>query len=213
MRGTSLAFLIPSTFINSQLTPYQFVPQTSLDMINQFMRNLCNSKNRFSNTICRKLVAFANGQGNSMYDDDFLDHFYKTTSLTTVRHIAQILIRSRFAMYDFGRKENMKRYGRPNPPIYNLTRVKTDRLIIARGGKDKLATPEGQRRMLSELGCKPYLDIFIKDYSHFSFVDGKDLIRRVNEPIMRAIFRLMRKDGDSLVADLSFSFEKEDLLI
>lgn len=210
MHGFELTLMLPPAL----LTPdsFSYIPPTALEFSNSVIKTVCQKKNVKLRFVCQKLMDSLGVNGETLDDEKFLDHLFHLTSLSALRQYAQILVKNRFAMYDYGRKKNMKHYGQPNPPIYNLTKIKSDRMIFARGGQDKLGTPESQRRLLSELGSKPYLDLFVEEYGHFSYVDGKDLIVRVNEPVMRAVYALLHKEGtENMTKDLTFSFEPEDI--
>lgn len=52
-----------------------------------------------------------------------LAHTPAGASTHTVIHFAQGINSDKFRRFDYGIKENMKRYGSENPPDYDLTKV------------------------------------------------------------------------------------------
>lgn len=91
-------------------------------------------------------------------------------------HYGQLIHQSEsaFVRYDFGKKENMKRYGQERPPAYNLSAVDFP-IAIASGSLDDLANPKDVAWFASQL--KKEQLVFNKEYllAHESFMVAKDM--------------------------------------
>ena len=177
---------------------YNFLPQSVLDSIDISLRNACGTQ-RLSNLICAPLINSIAGKGSGEMSPEFFASFFKSTSSKVVKHFLQLYLSKRFCMYDYGHVRNLAIYGQPTSPDYHLANIKSDRIILAYGLKDFLSTPMDHARLVAELGHKPYRDIAVPDYNHFDWIDGKDLVRKVNGPVMLAVFELMYKDGPDIL--------------
>lgn len=62
-------------------------------------------------------------------------------SLKTIRHYLQFSTRKKFEMYDYGEVKNLKIYGDPNPPLYNLSKLTCPTALYYSTG-DSLVPPE-----------------------------------------------------------------------
>lgn len=198
IRGLTIPLLAPVASLVPEFIHYSFLPQPVIGTVDVSLRNLCSAKT-LGTIICGGLINGIGGKGKGEIAPDFFSNFFKSTSLKVVKQFLQLYVGKRFGMYDHGPSENMRRYGQALPPAYDLSRVKSDRIILARGLADFLSTPEDQDRLIRELGTKPYMDIVVPDYNHFDWIDGKDLIKLVNGPAMIGVYELMYKDGPNVL--------------
>lgn len=175
-----------------------FMPQPFIDMVNIGLRNGCRIKS-INEMMCRTLYNVFGGVGSGELTPESFSNFFRSTSWKSMKHFAQLYQSKRFAMFDYGIPTNMKLYGQPLSPNYELGNIKSDRIILARGQTDVLSAPEDQARLIRELGSKPYLDISVPNYNHYDFIHGKDLVRKVNGPVMMAIYQLLYRDGPFLL--------------
>lgn len=53
-----------------------------------------------------------------------LDNTPAGTSTKTLEHFAQEIISQKFRQYDYGESKNMKIYGSPDPPNYDLSQIR-----------------------------------------------------------------------------------------
>ena len=58
-----------------------------------------------------------------------------------VMHWFQWIASGRFAMYDYGMRENLRRYGQPKPPEYDLSKV-TAKVVNFWSDNDWISTPQ-----------------------------------------------------------------------
>lgn len=199
-KGLGVSLLTPLGFLLPEFLHYDYLPQPFIDMVDAAIEALCKVP-LTSNKICSLIDQLIGGPGSGQYTPNFFAKFFKSTSLKVVKQFGQMFIFRRMSMYDYGPIENMRRYGQKDPPKYDLSNIRSDRIILCRGGGDVLSDPEDQETLIKELGTKPYRDIIIPNYNHFDFIDGKDLIRLVNEPVLKAIYELMYKEGANILKD------------
>ena len=84
--------------------------------------------------------------------------------------------------------DNMKHYGTPTPPSYDLSSIPTEvPLFISYGAKDFLADVADVQILLDKLknhaGDKLVVQ-FVKEYAHGDFILGVDANKVVYSPIM-----------------------------
>ena len=74
-------------------------------------------------------------------------------SLRSINHFLQLrntTTKHEHKKYDFGKKENLKRYGSESPPIYDFRLLK-NRVTIVAGDKDNFITHKGMLALKEEL--------------------------------------------------------------
>lgn len=54
-------------------------------------------------------------------------------------------------MFDYGEEENLKRYGRKDPPEYQLGKIRSKHLVIFNGENDKAVPPRGVQELKKHL--------------------------------------------------------------
>nr|POE83690.1 triacylglycerol lipase 2 [Quercus suber] len=98
------------------------------------------------------------------------------------------------AMYDYNDEvENIKHYGQPTPPVYNMTSIPNDLpFFLSYGGADALADVKDVKLLLDNLkdhdGDKLVIQ-YRDDYAHADYVMGQNAKQVVYDPLM-AFFRL-----------------------
>lgn len=198
IQGLTLPILMSISSLVPEFVQYSFVPQPVIETVDASMRNLCRSQG-LSQLICGSVANGIGGNGQGQMGPEFFREFFKATSIKAVRHFVQMYLSKRFSMYDYGAKKNMLIYGQAEAPNYELRNVRSDRIILVRGLADFLSDPQDHQLLIKELRAKPYLDIVCPKYNHFDFIDGQDLIRQVNHPVMLAVYRLLYKDGPNIL--------------
>lgn len=98
------------------------------------------------------------------------------------------------AMYDYGDSdENMKHYGQPTPPIYNMSSIPNDfPLFLSYGGTDALSDVKDVKLLLDDLKSHESDKITVQyrdDYAHADFVMGVNAKQVVYDPMI-AFFKL-----------------------
>lgn len=189
IRGSSasaiyLTLLIPDNFDVSS------APQPALDTAGFAMQKLC-SLQLVRSTVCALASDSMAGPGKTSHDRNYFQNAVKSTSTKVIKHFLQLHIQDRFGMYDYGYR-NMLKYGQPDPPNYDLGKIKLSTIIMVRGGRDFLSTPEDQLRLLRELGTKPYADIWLPEYNHLDVLLAKNIINDLNLPVLEKLQEIVQ---------------------
>ena len=94
------------------------------------------------------------------------------TSIYTLFHFAQLISTGRFAAFDWGdEKENLRRYGQPQPPKYDLGSVQLPFKIFW-SNKDSLATNKDVTKLEKEL--KDIIFCKELDFHHLDYLWGEN---------------------------------------
>ncbi|CAH0550444.1 unnamed protein product [Brassicogethes aeneus] len=119
------------------------------------------------------------GSGPGQFDPKlstfFFSHFPRGISFNTVNHYSQIYnAGGEFRMYDYGSKENFKRYKSKTPPSYPLENIRVPIHLVA-SQNDYLATVEDNDILLSRLSepGQMYGKFYTTGLNHIDFFYGK----------------------------------------
>lgn len=104
-----------------------------------------------------------------------------------------VVRRGKIAMYDYGVHENLGRYGRMEPPTYNMSSVPNDvPLFLSYGGRDGLSDSSDVRLLIAALDSSGRGDDlmvrFVQDYGHADFVMSTDAKHDVYDAVIE-VFR------------------------
>ncbi|KAE8703918.1 Myzus persicae-induced lipase 1 [Hibiscus syriacus] len=146
---------------------------------------------------CTNLLTSFTGQNcclNSSIVNMFLDHEPQPSATKNMVHLAQMIRQGTITMYDYvDVVENMKHYGQPTPPAYNMTGIPNDfPLFVSYGGADALADVNDVKLLLGSLkdhdGDK-FVVQYRDDYAHADYVMAENAKQDVYDPLI-AFFRL-----------------------
>ncbi|XP_031637603.1 gastric triacylglycerol lipase-like [Contarinia nasturtii] len=139
--------------------------------------------------ICRSVVYILFGPSN-LYKDDLLakiiNHIPAGSSYKQFIHYVQIAVAHRFQHYDHGIKMNLKIYGTPKPPEYNLTNVRA-KVHILQGANDLLTQTENVPLLAKAMGCYPVAISHVPGFNHIDFIFGSNL-----DKIHKKIFKVSK---------------------
>ncbi|KAM4103560.1 hypothetical protein ACJW30_06G088000 [Castanea mollissima] len=159
----------------------------------KLLKDICNKPG----VDCTNLLTAFTGHNcclNSSIVDVFLDHEPQSTATKSMIHLAQMIREGSIAMYDYNDEvENIKHYGQPTPPVYNMTSIPNDLpFFLSYGGADALADVKDVKLLLDNLkdhdGDKLVVQ-YRDDYAHADYVMGQNAKQVVYDPLM-AFFRL-----------------------
>ncbi|KAF9614559.1 hypothetical protein IFM89_019306 [Coptis chinensis] len=131
---------------------------------------------------------------NSSSVDVFLDNEPQPTSTKNLIHLAQMIRGGTIAMYDYEDEEdNIKHYGQPTPPVYNMTSIPNDfPLFLSYGGADAVSDAQDVQILLENLKSRDGDKLVVQyqdDYAHADFVMAVNANQVVYDPLM-AFFKL-----------------------
>ncbi|XP_075990969.1 gastric triacylglycerol lipase-like [Anticarsia gemmatalis] len=79
-----------------------------------------------------------------------IGHLLSGGSLKNLAHFAQLIKYGKFQRYDEGKKDNLRRYGSPTPPPYNVSRISSPIVLVA-GQNDGLSQLRDVAKLASKL--------------------------------------------------------------
>lgn len=113
------------------------------------------------------------------------------TSTKTVVHYGQeIHDNGNFQYFDYGKEENLKRYGSEEPPLYNLDNINVP-IALFYATNDWLAGPTDVALLFDRL-FKTSVGMFRVPFDHFNHVDfmwGVDAPKLVYKPVIDLMAR------------------------
>ncbi|KAK0056478.1 lipase member K [Biomphalaria pfeifferi] len=147
---------------------------------------LCNSNKLLCENILFLLGGFDYTSMNQSRVPVYVAHNPAGTSVRDMLHWGQAINSKNFQHYDYGSaSENMKHYGQPTPPLYDLRKVKVP-VAIFRGDQDWLADPTDVKWLLPQLNVT--LDVNIPHYEHLDFIWAFDAPTYIYSTILKIVF-------------------------
>ncbi|XP_034949218.1 gastric triacylglycerol lipase-like [Chelonus insularis] len=119
---------------------FELFPRLSTKQLNtaEFWLKLC--WNRSVQSLCHRLMDFIFGVNNLNIDlptlKRFWSHYPQGTSIRTIIHYGQIVLRRKFTQYDFGSDENHRKYNNVEPAEYPIENISTPLIIYHSSGDD-----------------------------------------------------------------------------
>uniref|UniRef100_A0A8C3Y2E6 Lipase n=1 Tax=Catharus ustulatus TaxID=91951 RepID=A0A8C3Y2E6_CATUS len=148
---------------------------------------LCTSLDKF----CAHVLCYIAGGSvkniNTSRVDMYVGHSPAGTSVQDIFHWRQLAYTDQFQAYDYGSKENMKKYNQTAPPVYKIEEIKTP-IAVWSGGQDTFADPTDMAKLLPRITNLIYHENF-PAWGHLDFIWGLD----ATEKMYLKIIELMRK--------------------
>ncbi|NWW73164.1 LIPM Lipase, partial [Climacteris rufus] len=119
--------------------------------------------------------------------DAYVGHYPAGTSVQNVIHWHQLIRADQFQAYDYGSKENMRKYNQTAPPVYKIEEIRIPTAVWT-GGQDKFADPEDMARLLPRITNLIYHEHF-PAWGHLDFIWGLD----ATEKMYMKIIELLKK--------------------
>ncbi|KGL96276.1 Lipase member M, partial [Charadrius vociferus] len=146
---------------------------------------LCRSLGNF----CVSIFCFISGDRmqslNTSRIDTYIGHTPAGSSVQNVIHWHQITRSGQFQAYDYGSKENMKKYNQPTPPVYQIEKINIP-IAVWSGGHDKFADPKDMAKLLPRITNLIYHEHF-PAWGHLDFIWGLDAAERMYWKIVELI--------------------------
>jgi pimeloyl-ACP methyl ester carboxylesterase len=113
------------------------------------------------------------------------------TGMLNMMHWIQLMRSGNFQRFDFGEEENMRVYGQPTAPLYDLEFMKENLkdldMLLVRGGSDGLVSQPDFDNLLDVLKDKTpetLEHMIVPKYGHLDYVWAKDSLETVNKPVI-----------------------------
>ncbi|KIH45931.1 hypothetical protein ANCDUO_24019 [Ancylostoma duodenale] len=117
----------------------------------------------------------------------YLSHTPAGTSSMNVMHWVQMVKKGTVAMYDYGTRENKKKYGQANPPEYDFTKIQKP-IYLYCGDDDWLADPQDiSGYLLPRISHTVVENVELTDYNHLDFIWGLRAAADIYYPIVEKI--------------------------
>nr|XP_023019892.1 lipase 3-like [Leptinotarsa decemlineata] len=118
---------------------------------------------------------------------------HDTFAVELANNLADIQKYDKFMANDYGRDENLKKYGESTPPIFKLSNIQVP-VVLFWGENDWVATKPNVDRLYSELSENVRCGkIKVKDnkWNYNNFLEGKNIIPLLYTPLLETIQTLM----------------------
>ncbi|XP_021256163.1 gastric triacylglycerol lipase-like [Numida meleagris] len=149
----------------------------------------CTNSDRF----CGKVLCYIAGGNiqnlNTSRIDVYVGHSPAGTSVQNIIHWHQVFHADRFQAYDYGWKENMKKYNQPTPPAYEIEKISTP-IAVWSGGQDKFADLRDMAKLLSRINNLCYHKHF-PDWGHLDFIWGLDAAEKMYVKIIELLIKYL----------------------
>ncbi|KAK7863256.1 hypothetical protein R5R35_001465 [Gryllus longicercus] len=174
--------LIKATF--DSLPTYKILQRS--DSLITFIYLMCSKDSSFRNT-CDALVSTVLGITDLNAIDLYLSRAISSSSGLNIIHFLQEVLSGELRQMDHGAKENLRRYGSPRPPAYQLANVTAPVAIFA-SEADSVVSAKGISRLVKVLPNVVTTHIIDEKFNHLDFlVNPKEY-----ELIMKHVLKLMK---------------------
>ncbi|NXT81931.1 LICH hydrolase, partial [Zapornia atra] len=148
---------------------------------------LCTSLDKFCGHILCYIAGGSIKNLNTSRIDTYVGHSPAGTSVQNIIHWLQLRRTQYLQAYDYGSKENMKKYNQSTPPVYEIEKVRIP-IAVWSGGDDKFADPKDMAELLPRISNLIYHEHF-PAWGHLDFIWGLD----ATEKMYQKIIELLRK--------------------
>lgn len=101
-------------------------------------------------------------------------HFPAGTSVKSLNHYEQLILKGGFREYDWGKKRNMEIYGNATPPAFDLSKITVPTALFV-GSKDLLGDPRDAAALAKALpNATVVYNKEFQDFSHITWLVGKE---------------------------------------
>lgn len=150
----------------------EFLPQNW--MITNFGSAFCAIFGKICDDFVSLLADMDPNVDNYDRYDVLAGHDPSGTSVKNMVHWEQEVYADVFQKYDYGTEENIKIYGQPTPPPYNLGNI-THNVYLFAGQEDKLADPTDVQRLKDDLVNAKVHFYNYPNMGHITFLLGIDM--------------------------------------
>ncbi|NWR66660.1 LIPM Lipase, partial [Bucorvus abyssinicus] len=196
----ALAPVATLTYATSPIITFARLPQPVLKLLlgckgflhqNELFKGpltrICRSLGKFCGSVFCYITGSRIQNLNTSRMDTYVAHLPAGTSVQNFIHWHQVIWADQFQAYDYGSKENMKKYNQSTPPAYKIEKINTP-IAVWSAGLDKGADPKDMARLLPRITNLIYHEHF-PAWGHLDFIWGLD----APEKMYGKIIELIRK--------------------
>ncbi|XP_008192577.2 lipase 3 [Tribolium castaneum] len=168
----------------------EFFPRDGL--VAYYLNHICNENSVFVD-LCLHHIFLLHGYSHEQTNKTLLSLIFSNTpagvSPKQMMHIVQLMESGNFHQYDLGVTENLKKYGRKEPPHYDLSKT-TNPVALYYSSNDWTVNTENIERVVKTLPnvVKSY-HVPLESFNHNDFMHG----RNAPELLYRAIIEEISK--------------------
>ncbi|XP_073837766.1 lipase 3-like [Musca autumnalis] len=187
-----------------------FPSQEIFGFLRLFANGVC--KNALFTELCIKILNLFSGWDSPYLNRTLLPEMLLTTpaggSNLQINQYLQLATSCEFKAYDYGPEGNIRKYGKPKPPVYNVTNIQTREPIeFYYAENDFLAAWEDVKDLYGVLGDRAKWNrVRYRKYNHFDFTLSTNVKSCINNCILD---RLDKYEGRPFKGDLCKCFRKE----
>ncbi|XP_073837935.1 lipase 3-like [Musca autumnalis] len=176
------------------------------------IRTVFPSVCRQNEALCVSYLQNVVGQDSPYINRTLLPEFFSTypagTSPRLTLHFFQLVNTCQFRAYDFGPNQNLQKYGKTEPPAYDLSKIKLKSPIeLYFSDNDYLATIEDVRHLWKIMGDQVSLHrLNLSKYNHFDFVLSENVKTIINDCV---VDKMQEYEGRSFNGSLCNNFRNK----
>ncbi|XP_044019384.1 lipase 3-like [Aphidius gifuensis] len=165
---------------------FETLPQKSI--YNILFEEICVNLNIVD--CCLIPVNILCGKNNKQFDNNIfanlLNYFPGGTSGKVFLHSVQFAKTRKFQQYDYqNEKENIKHYGTPKPPQYNLENIKSPMIIFYCLKNDPFSSFEDVIEISKSVSSKVIVEqVSDENFNHLNFITAKNVKEIVNDRVI-----------------------------
>ncbi|NXM71808.1 LICH hydrolase, partial [Serilophus lunatus] len=148
---------------------------------------LCTTLDKFCAFVLDYIAGGSIKNLNTSRTDVYVGHSPAGTSVQNIIHWQQLAHTDQFQAYDYGSKENMKKYNQTAPPVYKIEEIRVPTAVWS-GGQDTFADPKDMARLLPRITNLFYHE-HLPAWGHLDFLWGLD----ATEKMYMKIIELLKK--------------------
>ncbi|XP_060803206.1 lipase 1-like [Amyelois transitella] len=153
-------------------------------------RSFCGH-NAIGIKVCRQILFLVSGNDPEGLIPEFMStlfwHYPVGTSRTNLEHFLQIMASKRFAKFDYGPVENLRRYKSKLPPEYDLSKVTMSKYLIA-ARNDRLSALGDSGRQAKELpNVMEYTFVDSDSFNHIDFLWSRQSRQYVHPKVLKIL--------------------------
>lgn len=167
--------------LKGQLFPKSRVTEQALDLV-------CIPK--YSAPVCDALLTLILGdnlkRANHSLTGIIAHHIPEGTSILNILHFGQMIVTGEFRTFDFGPRENLRRYGSTVNPFYPIKNIRSPDIAFVQGSTDTLATVKNVAITRSMLSVPLMDDFMVPDlvWGHSDYMYANGVGRLANAHII-----------------------------
>jgi pimeloyl-ACP methyl ester carboxylesterase len=140
--------------------------------LSKLMPDVCHIRPQFCENVMCAIMGCDKQDWNQTRFEVYMSLVPSGTSVKNIVHFAQLVRSATYQQFDYGKDGNMKQYGQPTPPDFDISDLKVP-VALFTGGHDDLADPKDVDRLLAVLPPKFVLQVHSEpSYSHLDPIWG-----------------------------------------